>query len=90
MRNIAEGRAVNIDVGDVNGRVFLNNISLGLYPAFVQARGRCAATLGPVAVVYDILCGGERLVTVTIIARPCHSLLAVIKENYAIGVYWKT
>jgi diacylglycerol kinase family enzyme len=39
VRNLAEGRAVNIDVGEVNGRVFINNISLGLYPAFVQARG---------------------------------------------------
>jgi diacylglycerol kinase family enzyme len=28
-----------IDVGEVNGRVFLNNVSLGLYPAFVRARG---------------------------------------------------
>lgn len=37
--NLAEGRVVNIDVGDVNGQVFINNISLGLYPAFVQARG---------------------------------------------------
>ena len=39
MDNLAEGRVVKIDVGDVNGRVFINNISLGIYPAFVQARG---------------------------------------------------
>jgi diacylglycerol kinase family enzyme len=28
-----------IDVGEVNGRVFVNTVSLGLYPAFVQVRG---------------------------------------------------
>ena len=37
--NLAQGHIVKIDVGDVNGRVFINNISLGSYPAFVQARG---------------------------------------------------
>jgi diacylglycerol kinase family enzyme len=37
--NLAQGHVVKIDVGDVNGRVFINNISLGIYPAFVQARG---------------------------------------------------
>ncbi|HMJ26770.1 MAG TPA: diacylglycerol kinase family protein [Pyrinomonadaceae bacterium] len=32
------GRAVNVDVGDVNGRIFLNNSSLGLYPSIVRER----------------------------------------------------
>jgi diacylglycerol kinase family enzyme len=39
MDNLAQGRVVKVDVGHVNGRVFINNISLGIYPAFVQARG---------------------------------------------------
>ena len=39
VRNLAEGEPVNVDVGDVNGKTFINNISLGLYPAFVEARG---------------------------------------------------
>jgi diacylglycerol kinase family enzyme len=39
VRNISTGRVVKVDVGEVNGRAFINNISLGLYPAFVQARG---------------------------------------------------
>jgi diacylglycerol kinase family enzyme len=39
VRNISSGRAVKVDIGDVNGRAFINNISLGLYPVFVQARG---------------------------------------------------
>ena len=38
---LAEGHVVKVDVGDINGRVFINNISLGIYPAFVQARAMC-------------------------------------------------
>jgi diacylglycerol kinase family enzyme len=39
VRNLADGRVTTIDVGEVNGQVFLNNMSMGLYPAFVEARG---------------------------------------------------
>jgi diacylglycerol kinase family enzyme len=35
---IAAGAARPVDVGDVNGRVFLNNSSIGVYPSIVQAR----------------------------------------------------
>ncbi|MFL6333161.1 MAG: diacylglycerol/lipid kinase family protein [Pyrinomonadaceae bacterium] len=37
-RNICEGREVPVDVGEVNGRVFVNNSSLGLYPRIVRRR----------------------------------------------------
>lgn len=37
-QTIIEGRAVEVDVGEVNGRVFLNNSSLGLYPSIVHSR----------------------------------------------------
>ena len=37
---IVRGRAARIDVGDVNGRIFLNNSSLGLYPRVIHARDR--------------------------------------------------
>jgi len=37
---IAAGRAREVDVGDVNGRVFLNNSSLGLYARLVVERER--------------------------------------------------
>ena len=37
---IAEGHATAVDVGDVNGRIFLNNSSLGLYPRMVRERER--------------------------------------------------
>jgi YegS/Rv2252/BmrU family lipid kinase len=35
---IVEGYAINVDVGKVNGRIFLNNSSLGLYPTLVRER----------------------------------------------------
>jgi diacylglycerol kinase family enzyme len=41
-----EGRAREIDVGEVNGRVFINNSSIGLYPAMVRRRERQRRRLG--------------------------------------------
>jgi diacylglycerol kinase family enzyme len=38
VRLIAEGEVRAVDVGEVNGEVFLNNSSLGFYPPIVQAR----------------------------------------------------
>jgi diacylglycerol kinase family enzyme len=38
VRAIAQGRALAVDVGEVNGRTFINNSSLGLYPEIVRAR----------------------------------------------------
>jgi YegS/Rv2252/BmrU family lipid kinase len=38
VRAIVSGRVVTVDVGDVNGRTFLNNSSLGLYPIIVRER----------------------------------------------------
>jgi diacylglycerol kinase family enzyme len=35
---IIGGRAINVDVGEVNGHIFLNNSSLGLYPIIVHER----------------------------------------------------
>ena len=35
---IAAGRQTTVDVGDINGRPFLNNCSLGIYPSIVQIR----------------------------------------------------
>lgn len=44
--NLAQGRPVRVDVGDVNGRIFLNNSSLGLYPDIVRDRERQQRRLG--------------------------------------------
>jgi YegS/Rv2252/BmrU family lipid kinase len=38
VRAIAAGHVTNVDVGEVNGRVFVNNSSLGLYPTIVRER----------------------------------------------------
>jgi diacylglycerol kinase family enzyme len=41
---VLEGVICQVDVGDVNGRVFLNNSSLGVYPAIVRLRERYQAS----------------------------------------------
>ena len=35
---IVAGHATNVDVGEVNGHIFINNSSLGLYPSLVHKR----------------------------------------------------
>lgn len=37
-RTVVEGEMTLVDVGEVNGRVFLNNSSIGLYPRIVKHR----------------------------------------------------
>ena len=36
--NLVSGSTVQVDVGEVNGRIFLNNSTLGLYPTLVRER----------------------------------------------------
>lgn len=43
---IAQGVPAQVDVGEVNGRIFLNNSSLGLYPDIVHDRERQQRRLG--------------------------------------------
>jgi diacylglycerol kinase family enzyme len=38
VRTIAAGHVRRVDVGEVNGRIFLNNCSIGLYPSAVDQR----------------------------------------------------
>jgi diacylglycerol kinase family enzyme len=38
VRTIVEGNVAAVDVGEVNGRVFINNSNLGLYPRIVSRR----------------------------------------------------
>jgi YegS/Rv2252/BmrU family lipid kinase len=38
VRTITEGNVVAIDVGEVNGRIFINNSNLGIYPEIVSRR----------------------------------------------------
>jgi diacylglycerol kinase family enzyme len=46
VRNLATGRARQVDVGEVNDRIFLNNSSLGLYPDIVHDREKQQRRLG--------------------------------------------
>ncbi|HEY0080037.1 MAG TPA: diacylglycerol kinase family protein [Pyrinomonadaceae bacterium] len=46
VRNLSEGRVASVDVGEVNGRVFINNSSLGLYPSIVRSREKQQERLG--------------------------------------------
>jgi diacylglycerol kinase family enzyme len=41
-----EGQEMRVDVGEVNGRIFLNNSSLGLYPNIVRHREKQQERLG--------------------------------------------
>lgn len=45
-RTIAEGHIARVDVGEVNGRIFINNSSLGLYPQIVRHRETQQRRLG--------------------------------------------
>jgi diacylglycerol kinase family enzyme len=38
VQTIADGHVVRVDVGEVNGRIFLNNSSIGIYPDLVVER----------------------------------------------------
>ena len=40
VQTLFTGKITNVDVGEVNGRVFINNSSIGFYPRIVQERER--------------------------------------------------
>ena len=46
VQNIIENNVIAVDVAEVNGRVFINNSSLGLYPDMVRDRERQQSRLG--------------------------------------------
>lgn len=43
---VLDGAVCKVDVGEVNGRIFLNNSSLGVYPAIVRLRERYRTKVG--------------------------------------------
>ncbi|HEY3121280.1 MAG TPA: diacylglycerol kinase family protein [Vicinamibacteria bacterium] len=59
VRAIAEGAVRQVDVGDANGRVFLNNSSLGLYPEMVRGREQLRQCRGHGRVLAMIKAGVE-------------------------------
>ncbi len=46
VRNIIDGNEMLVDVGEVNGHIFVNNSSIGLYPDIVRDRERQQRRLG--------------------------------------------
>jgi diacylglycerol kinase family enzyme len=46
VKTIVDGRVANVDVAEVNGRVFVNNSSIGLYPRIVRRREEQREKLG--------------------------------------------
>ena len=46
VRVLLDGRRVAVDVGEVNGRTFVNNSSLGLYPGMVRTRQKLQRRFG--------------------------------------------
>ena len=49
VRNVFTGKIAEVDVGEVNGRVFVNNSGIGFYPHFVRVPGRTGAARPPEA-----------------------------------------
>lgn len=41
------GRSINVDVGTVNGRIFVNNASMGIYPRIAAERERRRSAFAP-------------------------------------------
>jgi diacylglycerol kinase family enzyme len=46
VRTVVHGRVMAVDAGEVNGRVFINNSSLGIYPEIVSRRALQQQRLG--------------------------------------------
>jgi diacylglycerol kinase family enzyme len=38
VQTVAHGRLARVDAGRVNGRVFINNVSIGVYPSIIERR----------------------------------------------------
>jgi diacylglycerol kinase family enzyme len=60
---VAERRFADLDVGEVNGRIFLNASAIGLHPEFVKERDAHYEVVGRFRVLRWILRRGLKLVT---------------------------
>jgi diacylglycerol kinase family enzyme len=69
VRVLLDGRRVAVDVGEVNGRTFVNNSSLGLYPGMVRTREKLQRRFGPskrMAMLWAMLAAMRRSPLLTI------------------------
>lgn len=46
IRTLANGRTTDVNIGEVNGKVFINNSSIGLYPAALREREKAYRKFG--------------------------------------------
>ncbi len=73
VNGLATGKTNHVDVGEVNGRTFINNSSLGLYPEIVrrrearQARGQPKWEAAPGAVLKSLI--RYRLLSVRVVMK---------------------
>jgi diacylglycerol kinase family enzyme len=90
VRVLLEGRRLKIDVGEVNGRTFVNNASLGLYPAMVRTRDKLRRHLGHSkgrAMIWAMLAAIRRAPLLTLELQadreiaPCRSPFVFIGNN---------
>lgn len=67
VRTVLHGHVAKVDVGEVNGSVFINNSSLGIYPDMVRLRERQRQRFGTgkwlafAAAIWSVLRRGARL-----------------------------
>jgi diacylglycerol kinase family enzyme len=81
VRFLAEAEVTEVDVGEVNGRVFVNNASIGVYPKMVAAREDIRRRRG---------WGKVRAAAVAIVATmrrlPVHRLRLTVDDSPAIDI----
>lgn len=67
VQTVLHGRVAKVDVGEVNGRVFINNSSMGIYPDIVRLRQRQQRRFGTgkwlafARAIWSVLRRSERL-----------------------------
>ena len=90
IRVLLDGRVVDVDLGEVNGRTFVNNASLGLYPGMVRTRDKLRRRFGHskrAAMAWAMLAAIRRtpLLTLTLQAdrevQPCRSPFVFVGNN---------
>ena len=90
VRLLLEGRRVAIVLGEVNGRTFVNNASLGLYPAMVRTRDKLRRHFGHSkrrAMIWAMLAAIRRTPLMTLELEtdrevvPCRSPFVFIGNN---------
>lgn len=85
------GQTVRVDVGEVNGRAFVNNSSIGLYPLLVEGRERrmprLPKRLADLAALAEEL-GKSRKLTVCVDDQPVRTWMVFVGNNrYCSGLF---